>query len=337
MEFVKILKEWDTDYTIQWRPLDMCNYDCSYCSPSNHIAINKNKIPTADSLITATKKIEKSIGDKSLLVVITGGEPFLIPDVDVWLRYMSDKGFHVMLFTNGSMPFKLYEGCLEALTPSNFYFKLSFHPESSDIDRFARLAKLLKDGGVDLEVRAMMVHGLFDRVNELEKQLSTINVPVMKLPVFPLFNKKLNKVNPVNSSSRNLKGYEQTIDNGKLGYYTKEEMSILRNLKYTEESPDYLKCKIELLDGTQIDYAGEEIVRQNNNKFKGWNCEVTKRKLLIQANGDLQYGVCNNNGTIGNIFTDRVFLFDDNYTVCRKNECHVLEEVLINKFKTLSS
>jgi pyruvate-formate lyase-activating enzyme len=337
MEFTKIIKEWETDYTIQWRPLDMCNYDCSYCSPANHLAINKSKIPTAESLIAATKKIEKSIGNKTALVVITGGEPFLIPDIDLWLTYMSNNGFHVMLFTNASMPFKLYERCLDTFTPSNFYFKLSFHPETADIDRFVRLSEMLKSGGVDLEVRAMMVHGLFHRVEELETKLAAIDVPIIKLPVFPLFNKKLNRVNPVNSSSRNLKDYKQTIDNGNLGYYTEEELEVIKSLNGIYDNPDYVKCLVESKDGTQLEYSGAEIVRQNQNKFKGWSCEVSKRKLLVQANGDLQYGVCGNDGLIGNIFTDDIDLFTNNRTVCNMNECHVLEEVLISKFKNLSS
>ena len=24
--------DWYADYIVQWRPTDMCNYDCSYCS-----------------------------------------------------------------------------------------------------------------------------------------------------------------------------------------------------------------------------------------------------------------------------------------------------------------
>ena len=62
MDYKKLsIEKWNTDYTVQWRPLDMCNYDCSYCSPSNHIAINKKHIPKIDTLIEASQKLRNNI------------------------------------------------------------------------------------------------------------------------------------------------------------------------------------------------------------------------------------------------------------------------------------
>ena len=55
MSISKIEKsDWYEDYIVHWRPTDMCNYDCSYCEPSNHLPIVKSKLPKS---LTKTLKI----------------------------------------------------------------------------------------------------------------------------------------------------------------------------------------------------------------------------------------------------------------------------------------
>jgi organic radical activating enzyme len=169
MDFKRLsIEKWNTDYTIQWRPLDMCNYDCSYCSPSNHLAINKKQIPKVDTLIEASIKLRNSIPiDKETMIVITGGEPFLIPNIDRWLKYLSDNNFHIMMFTNGSMPLKMYEKCRDTFSFKNLEMKISFHPETADIETIVNLAVMIKDAGGDVEIRAMLMKNLFHKVGQL--------------------------------------------------------------------------------------------------------------------------------------------------------------------------
>lgn len=326
MDFKRLsIEKWNTDYTVQWRPLDMCNYDCSYCSPSNHLAINKKQIPKVDTLIEASIKLRNSIPiDKETMIVITGGEPFLIPNIDKWLKYLSDNNFHIMMFTNGSMPLKMYEKCRDTFSFKNLEMKISFHPETADIETIVNLAVMIKDAGGDVEIRAMLVKSLFHKVNELEQQLLKHNIPTVKLPVFPLYNKTLKIFNQPFESSRNLKGYSQSIGND--GYFTKEELIQLDNLK--DNTQDYLPDV--LLDDKRMPLS--KFIARGMNKFQGWQCEVVKRKLLIEADGRMKHGVCGNEGVIGNIFTDDVPVFKDTTTTCKQEQCHVAEEVMITKF-----
>ena len=330
MNFSKLyLEKWNTDYTVQWRPVDMCNYDCSYCSPSNHIAINKKKIPSIDALINASKKLRNAIPlDKETMIVITGGEPFLIPNIDKWLKYLSNNNFHIMMFTNGSMPIKMYEKCRDTFSFKNLEMKISFHPESADIETIVNLAVMIKATGGDVEIRAMLVKNLFHKVEQLEHELLKHNIPTVKLPVFPLYNKETKTFNQPYESSRYLKGYKQSIGND--GYFTKEELSYLNQLE--DNSQDYLPdVLLETKHGVEK-MPISQFIANGMNKFKGWQCEVVKRKLLIEADGRMKHGVCSNEGTIGNIFVDNIPLFKDTTTTCLQEQCHVAEEIMITKF-----
>jgi organic radical activating enzyme len=326
MDITSITKtDWITDYTIQWRPLMMCNYDCSYCSPESHTLIVKSKIPTAEDLVDAAKKLRSQIpSNKSAMIVITGGEPFLIKDIHIWLNYLLANGFWVMVFTNGSLSEETYKNCQTAFSNPKLLFRLSFHPETSNIDRFAQLATSVQALGASVEIRAMLVNTLFDKVDELEQKAKGIKL--IKLPVFPLYNKKTKQVNPVNKSSRYLKGYNQKPDDGTLGYYSQDELETLNNYEKRDTDPFF-----GVTINNDVPYAADKIQLLGKNKFTGWNCAVGSRKLIILPNGDIHYGFCNNEGIIGNLFTDDITLFDKEYTVCKKPMCGVIEEIMIDK------
>lgn len=303
----------------------MCNYDCSYCSPSSHETIVKSNIPKAEKLIQAAAKLKSQIpSNKSTMIVITGGEPFLIKDIHIWLKYLLDNNFWVMIFTNGSLSQETYENCKTVFSNPKLLLKLSFHPESVDIDKFSNLANSIQKLGASVEVRAMLVHTMFDKVTELENKLT--DVALVRLPVFPLYNKSTQKINPVFASSRNLKGYQQTPDNGTLGYYSNEELEVLNNI-------DQDKGFFSIIVNDNIPYSADKIQLQGKNIFTDWTCAVVSRKLVILPNGDIHYGICRNEGIIGNIFNDNVVLFDKEFTVCKQPLCGVIEEIMIRKFK----
>ena len=325
MNISKIEKyDWYEDYIVHWRPTNMCNYDCSYCEPSNHLSIVKSKLPDVNDLIEASRKIRNSIpADKSVLVYITGGEPFLIKEVHKWFDWMSSNNMRVGVFTNGSLPLKIYDMSKESF--SNLNIKISFHPEFADVDKLVDFINLIKENKGKVEIRAMMAAGLFDKIFELENKIG--DTPVTKLPVFPLYNKETNKINPTFSSSRDLENFTQKMDDGDLGYYTQEELDIIQNLQ--QKNPEYLSLTID----DKIESNAVDFVTSRTNKFKGWKCGIVNKKILIQANGDVQYGTCAATGIIGNIFSDNLKLFKDSWTPCPKHVCTTLDEIMVTKFK----
>lgn len=315
-------ENWYADYIVHWRALDVCNYDCSYCTPMLHKPIGEHSIPTAEKLIAASQKIANSVDkDKSVIVVITGGEPFMIKEIHKWFKFMSDHKFRIVVFTNGSMPLKVFEKCKDSFP--YLHLKISFHPEKDNIEHIVSVANYVKSNGGNVEVRGMLVPGLFDRVERLEKLLNEI--PVIKLPVFPLYNSETNHVNETFKSSQSLKGYHQTQDNGNLNYFSKEELNILKSLP-TDESPDYLEI---VVDGEVT--TASNLIYNNLNKFKGWRCGITNKKILIEPNGEIKYGTCNSIGKSGNIYTDDITLFNQEYTICQKDTCLTIDEIMVTK------
>lgn len=315
-------ENWYADYIVHWRALDVCNYDCSYCTPALHKPIGEHSIPSADKLIAASQKIADSVDkNKSVIVVITGGEPFMIKDIDKWFRHMSNNNFRIVVFTNGSMPLKVFEKCKDSL--KNLHLKISFHPEKNNIDNIVKLAKFAKENGGDIEIRGMLVPNLFDRVTELESRLQDIKV--IKLPVFPLYNTETKHVNETFKSSQQLKGYHQTQDQGNLNYFSPDELKIIENLP-TEESPEYLEI---IVDGNIT--TASKLIYDNKNNFKGWKCYITSKKILIEPNGNIKYGTCNSIGIAGNIYNDDIKLFNKDYTICQKETCLTIDEIMVTK------
>ena len=334
MSLTSITKnDWLTDLTVQWRPTVMCNYDCSYCTPLNHKAIDLKLLPTVEKLNFAVDKIYKQTVGRRLMVVITGGEPFIIPDFFKFLENMLDKNFMVMVFTNGSLPHKVYKKCQHLFSNPNLLMRISYHPEKEEYDKVVALAKLIEDAGGDYEVRAMMVKDLFETSLKLKNVIP--EEKILFLPVYPLYNKKEKKFNPVGKSSRNLKNYKQTLDNNEISYFSNYEKDLLKQLK---DSKDDKFIEVKVTENAKSYYTNaSDIIRKNLNRFQGWYCDVNRRKVLIEENGDVTSGVCNNEGIIGNIFDNEFQLFSDKATVCKQSQCSVIEEVMIDKFKQLSA
>ena len=327
---------WFTDYTVQWRPTIMCNYDCSYCTPSNHKQINLELLPDVDRLNQAVDKIYRQTEGKKVMVVITGGEPFLIPNFHEFLGHMIANRLQVMVFTNGSMPIKVYEKCKHLYSNPNLLMRISYHPEKQELNKVVSLAKLIEDEGGDYEVRAMMVQGLFESSLQLKEYIPEDKI--LYLPVYPLYNKKEKIYNPVGKSSRHLKNYHQTLDNKEINYFSTEESEMLKKLKDINinfRGDVFFKIEVEE-NGKKYITKASDIIRKGQNKFMGWSCDINRRKILIQENGDITSGVCNNDGLIGNIFEGDPKLFSDIPTICKQSRCTVIEEVMIDKFKNQS-
>jgi MoaA/NifB/PqqE/SkfB family radical SAM enzyme len=325
------------NFTIQWRPTNMCNYDCSYCSPSNHLPIESNNFPDVHKLIFALDKIkEKLPPDYTVNVVITGGEPFLVPDFNLWLDRFKYHQIRFTIFTNGSLPIKMYQTCIESLKDN--YIKISFHPETADLFKIANLAKYLKSHGVNVEVRGMLIPTLFDKVFDLEKELEKEGINLNKLIAFPLVNKHTREINRPFQSSRFLKNVRQTSDLT-LDYYSEKEKEVINEIEVVQKEKQlinnsYLTLQLETLENDEIkivESSVDSIILQDLNKFRGWNCNVSKRKLCVQANGDLQFGVCGNDGVFGNIFLDNEIFLDFQETICNQDFCQVPDEIRITK------
>jgi MoaA/NifB/PqqE/SkfB family radical SAM enzyme len=311
-------KNWYGDYIIQWKPVQMCNYDCSYCDPANHKPIDVDKIPLVDKLISVSEKIKKSIPiDKTVAINITGGEPFLVNDIHLWLESMMDDIFNISIFSNGSMPLKIYKKCLPALKKIRIF--LSYHPEFADDDRFVEIATMLKENGGPIGIRGMMVPTFFDKTERVAERLTERGVDFVKIRTYALVDRKTNKINPPGSSSRYLTDHHQHGDIN-IGYFSKEELKKLKEISDSQihvDEKEFYSIDCEALKDNyteNIKTSGFALMAGNLNQFKGWKCGLKMKKIVIQPNGITTYGLCRNELPLGNIFRDELLIFGHHFT-----------------------
>lgn len=152
-----------------------CNLRCPFCH--NAVLV---RTPAAVSNMTR-EALEYLLKRRTLLdgVCITGGEPLIQPDLDLFLEQLRDMGYSIKLDTNGSFPKKLSDILSRGLvdyvamdiksSPQNYPAatgtQLSF-------DVFAESIKLIRESGIPHEFRTTAVRGIhtvadFEKIGQL--------------------------------------------------------------------------------------------------------------------------------------------------------------------------
>lgn len=105
-----------------------CPFKCSYCP----MFLRGNKPQFDECNLSEWESYIKYYPDWMSYVIVTGGEPTLVPYLSDYLNFLTDRGHHVMLFTNLWRP--------EALYGVKKTFKLiatpTFHEEQDSVERF---------------------------------------------------------------------------------------------------------------------------------------------------------------------------------------------------------
>lgn len=197
----KIIKVIPTDryFSITWKLTVRCNYDCMYCPSRWHNDTGQHH--SLESLQAAWHEIESKSSYLRLpyKISFTGGElttnrnflPFVI-----WLRQNhSDKIFSLLLTTNGSASYNVYQKLFTAIDNISF----SLHSEHIDEDKFfstvIELQKNLLPGKflhvnimnefwnqarIPLYQDLLSRHRISHSVNEIDYGLQTRSFPIMK-------------------------------------------------------------------------------------------------------------------------------------------------------------
>lgn len=98
-----------------------CNFKCLYCGSGGEATASNNEIISVDTIKEyVTYGIEKGLTKFR----ITGGEPFLHPEIDKILEFLDSTGCYVLVNTNGSLVGK-YKNLISKLS-SNVKFAVSF-------------------------------------------------------------------------------------------------------------------------------------------------------------------------------------------------------------------
>ena len=81
-----------------------CNFRCPFCHNASLVVDISNEVQMSENEFFAFLQKRVNILDG---VCVSGGEPLLQPDIELFIKKIKDMGFAVKLDTNGSFPDKL--------------------------------------------------------------------------------------------------------------------------------------------------------------------------------------------------------------------------------------
>ena len=147
-----------------------CNLRCPFCHNAG-IVLNPSSEGeySVEEILSFLKKRQGILEG----VVITGGEPLMQKDIDVFIEKIRELGYSVKLDTNGTYPDKLRElidrGLIDYVAMDIKASPAGYPPAVGiggyDISKIEKSVKLLLEGRVDYEFRTTVVrefHSIFD-------------------------------------------------------------------------------------------------------------------------------------------------------------------------------
>lgn len=141
-----------------------CNFRCPFCHNSELLGNDVPSVFTEEQVLSFLKK-RKGILEG---VAITGGEPTLQPDLNIFMGKIRNLGFQIKLDTNGYRPEVLKRLCKEGLvdyvamdikTCKERYSEVAGIP-SIQIEKIEECVDFLKSGTVPYEFRTTVVREL---------------------------------------------------------------------------------------------------------------------------------------------------------------------------------
>lgn len=141
-----------------------CNFRCPFCHNASLVLPERMAHDSSEEAVLAFLKKRQGILDG---VAVTGGEPLLHKDIDLFLKKVKDLGYKIKLDTNGSFPDRLIELCKAGLvdrvamdiknSPALYEKTVGAKVNMADIERSK---DFLLSGTVDYEFRTTTVKGL---------------------------------------------------------------------------------------------------------------------------------------------------------------------------------
>ncbi len=83
---------------VAWETTSACNLSCSYCRAKATASPEKEELSTEEAL-----SFIDEIAPLKPMLILSGGEPLLRPDIFLLARHAADRGMRVSLATNGTM------------------------------------------------------------------------------------------------------------------------------------------------------------------------------------------------------------------------------------------
>ena len=228
MEFVAINKLSLLDYPNKVSCIlftRTCNFRCPFCHNGLTLLEDFETEVPFDEIVSFLKKRQGILDG----VVISGGEPTLMPDLAEKIRVIKDLGFLVKLDTNGSNPDILLdlleEGLIDyvAMDIKNSIDKYDLTAGAKvNHERILKSIEILKNSGIEYEFRTTLVKEFHTKEDMYEMGKMLEGCPNLYLQKFQISDGVINKnLHPVDEDLANnfVDILSQYIDNVELRGY----------------------------------------------------------------------------------------------------------------------
>lgn len=255
-DFESIISVEYTDrFTIEFKPTDRCNFDCSYC------CFHDNKAPhLSDEQFENYKKVllSMNIDKPDIFLFVYGGEPTKHPKLMEWIieirNLFPDKGFKALIQSNG------------------MWWK---------VDQYKEECKKLLDEDIDF-VFSFSYHEEFANVPEMKKRIDyLLSIDKFEVLTYMITRRGINK------HIQNIKFFNAL----KIPLYVR---TILQESEWflTSEYAQYVTRATDepyiVTDKEGVHhYSFEDLTMRGYLNFKGYNCSAGQNAILMASNGKI--------------------------------------------------
>lgn len=183
----------------------------------------------------------------NLSLTLFGGEPLTHPHIKKIVHRLGRSIYPLKIFTNLTKSKEFFRELCSIR--SDLKFLASFHHESANLDLFLEKIELIKSMGAEIHVKVM-----WDSTKKEEIKAIYDKFPHIK---------SLDMIYHPN----------QTFTEDDRNWYVEE--NIRNNLNLYN------------VDGEKLSYNEIKLRMNGNATFKGYNCDATKRHLMVCSNGDV--------------------------------------------------
>lgn len=299
----KIEPDTSSGLYMEWVMNNVCNYKCSYCSPS----LNDGSFPIKDYdriKIFFNQITTLYTGDKFLF--LTGGEPTLWPPLIDFVNELGNE-YYIKIVTNGSRTERYFKKLAQC---NNVYqIGLSVHLQYADIRHIQNIVEIL---GEHTQVNVDILADI-DNFHKIEEWFEMAESYKLKCDMI------CKPIRMIDGGAQNYSSYQKQL---------------LKNLRYTNSlQAKILNVPLHFkINGQLVKYRNVyDIISNKHHAFKNWKCNIGKQRLVLWYDGSLYGAQCSTarKHNFGNIYSE--YSIYNMPVTCEDDFCMCLPDIRIEK------
>jgi organic radical activating enzyme len=299
---------------IEWKIHNVCNHDCSFCNSKDKDG--SNRWTTLEKYKQQTDKLVEICNGSPVWIQLTGGEPTLFPEVTDLLVYMKSKGVFTSMISNGTRTIRWWKEFVE-LHPLD-QILITYHSEQTiDYKHIAEVANLFQDKPTEVIVLITHVSDSTNLAIEALDYLTEHTGAVMILKAMMIRNYDIYAT----YTPEQLLRIHAPYSLGKFNS-TKVKSTVPQEHKINQQ------MKIEFNTGEIALTNTQTMLKNNETKFLGWECDFGRDFMRIDGNMTTR-GVC----SVGSMthIDDPKLSFTTDFITCTQEMCFCSTDIFTTK------